>query len=90
MEIYVKANCEKDTLRAISTDYDSIRYQPGYYWTRGVIPYRGDAKWLMVRVERPCWTTESGKDHCWWYYMDGSGGKEIEKGEWVFIPEPQA
>ena len=76
------------TLPTVSRDYAAIRYQPGYYWTRGVIPFREPTRWWMVRVYKPMWTEESGKDHCQWFYQDGSGGYEIESGEWVLIPEP--
>ena len=70
------------------TDYDKIKHQPGLYWTRGVVPYMKDETWTFVWVTKPFWTRESGKTHCQWFYMDRSGGYEIEKGEWIFVPDP--
>lgn len=76
----------------IRTDYELIRYQPGLYWTRGVIPFPskdGDIeRWSLVKVAKQCWTKESGKDHCQWLYMDHSGGKEIDSGEWIRVWDP--
>ena len=72
-----------------STDYDTIKYTPGLYWTRGVVPHpHPDRPWDLVRVSKPSWTRESGKDHCHWYYSDGSGGEEITEGDWLLIPNP--
>ena len=73
----------------ISTDYEKIRKQEGAYWARGIFPNIPDEEWRMTAVIKPSWTLESGKTHCLWYYIDGSGSNEIDKGEWIYIPQPQ-
>lgn len=73
---------------SVLLDIDEVKYNPGYYWCRGAVPFSGSKKWVIVRVYKPYWTKESGKSHCWWWYLDDSGGYEIIKGEWILIEPP--
>ncbi len=73
----------------ITTDYEKIRKHAGVYWARGIFPHVPAEEWRMAAVVKGNWTAESGKTHCLWYYFDGSGGNEIDKGEWIYIPQPQ-
>ncbi len=62
----------------ISTEYHEIAAKTGMYWVRGVIEKVPVVEWKMVVVFE-------GK----WWYIDGSGGHSVDRGEWIFIPQPQ-
>lgn len=74
-----------------SKNYEEIKYTPGLYWAKGVVPNfeTKERPWILLRVMEPMWTKESGNTHCLWYYEDSSGeGKEIDCGEWILVEDP--
>ncbi len=62
----------------VTTEYHEIAAHPGAYWARGVIEKVPVVEWRMIFVV-------DGK----WYYINGSGGHSIDRGEWIYVPQPQ-